>query len=92
MTNAKTTSPPMMASEIARQLEALMPDLRRVARQLSPNWARADDLVQTALMALWATPDRLSLSPGTLRDQAFAALRDASDARNSDGAATRNVA
>ena len=64
-----------MATEVARQLEALMPDLRRVARQLCGTWARADDLVQETLIALWLHPETLDPDPETLRLQVFEALR-----------------
>lgn len=84
--------PAQMAAETARQLEAMLPDLRRVARQLSPSWSRADDLVQETLLALWQDPGALDPSPRVLRAEAFAALQRCATARVAEGQSTRDVA
>ncbi len=58
------------------ELEALMPDLRRVARYLTRDRDQADDIVQDILLKLWvrlADPDQDDISD--LRHYAFAALR-----------------
>lgn len=81
-----------MCPETARQLEALVPDLRRIARQITGNWAAADDLVQKALMALWSQPARLAATPEALRREAFAALRAMAGAGAIPEKSRRNVA
>jgi len=70
-----------VSADTARQLEAFLPDMRRVARQLSTDWQRADDLVQEALLALWVEPESMPSEPDLLRDQAFLVLRDKALAR-----------
>ncbi len=51
------------ADELKDQLVALLPNLRAVARSLSGNADRADDLVQETLMKAWRNRD--SYTPGT---------------------------
>jgi RNA polymerase sigma-70 factor, ECF subfamily len=57
-----------------REMIALAPELRAFARVLMRDRADADDLVQDALMRMWAARDRFA--PGTnLRAWAFTILR-----------------
>lgn len=49
--------------ELKTQLTALLPNLRAVARSLSGNADRADDLVQETLIKAWRSRD--SFTPGT---------------------------
>ena len=89
MREPRTTPPLSLTREMrapvsagtARQLEALLPDMRRVARQMSSDWQRADDLVQETLLALWAAPESLPTDSDLLRDHAFLMLRDRALAR-----------
>ena len=78
--------PLRMPAETARQLEALLPDLRRVSRRLCQNWGEADDLVQDTLLRVWA---RISDPTGRpideLRAFAFATLRHRAMAREDLG-------
>ncbi|MBF9036481.1 hypothetical protein HKCCE2091_19760 [Rhodobacterales bacterium HKCCE2091] len=48
------STPPPMPAETARRIEAMLPDLRREARRLTPSWSAADDLVQETFLKLWA--------------------------------------
>lgn len=75
LTSKMRATPQEMHPEIARQLEALMPDLMRVARQISTDWRAADNLAQRTLMALWTQADTLTPTPDILRRQAFEILR-----------------
>lgn len=70
------THPRPIPPQAARQLEALLPDLRRVARYLTRDREAADDLVQDIVLRLWgrmADPDQDPI--GELRHYAFSALR-----------------
>lgn len=81
-----------MDAEMARQLEAHLPELRRVARQLSQSWSRADDLVQETLMALWERSDQLDPAPERLRQQAFETLKSRATARAPSSPEFRDIA
>ncbi len=92
LTQSMRRTPAQLPSETARQLEALQPELRRIARQLSDNWARADDLVQDTYMALWSEAERLAACPETLRRQVFETLQARAAARHAGPSASRDVA
>lgn len=65
-----------LAIERARYLEALIPDLRRVARRLKRSDAEAEDLTQETLLRLWtrlADPEAEPIK--NLRAYAFTTLR-----------------
>jgi len=75
MSDAKKTAPaPQTQDEIRVALVELMPNLRAFARSLCSNPARADDLVQDALVKALANIERFE--PGTnLRAWMFTILR-----------------
>ena len=75
LTPAMRLRPRHVPSETARQIEAVLPDMRRTARQLCETWSKADDLVQDVLMTLWAQADALDARPEVLRRQVFDTLR-----------------
>lgn len=70
------TKPRPVPPQASRELEALLPDLARVARYLTRDSDAADDLVQDIVLRLWgrmADPDRDPIHD--LRRYAFSALR-----------------
>lgn len=63
-----------MADDFRQSLTEVLPDLRAYARALESNHARADDIVQEALMKAWTARDRFE--PGTnLKAWLFAIIR-----------------
>ena len=75
LTPAMRLAPRQLPTEMARQIEAWLPDLRRRARQLSDSWSKADDLVQDVLMTLWTQAEMLDSRPEVLRRQVFDTLQ-----------------
>jgi RNA polymerase sigma-70 factor, ECF subfamily len=70
------TKPRAIPSCAARDLEALLPDLRRVARYLTRDADAADDLVQDIVLRLWGRMADPGQDPILdLRQYAFSALR-----------------
>ncbi len=71
-----TTPPRPIPSSAATQLEALLPDLLRVARYLTRDRDTADDLVQDIVLRLWRRMADTEKDPiDDLRHYAFSALR-----------------
>ena len=75
LTPAMRRRPAPVSAETARVIDALLPELRRIARALCESWAEADNLVQDTLLAIWSDPDRLDPDPEILRHQVRAQLK-----------------
>ncbi len=78
------TKPRLIPHHTATQLEALLPDLLRVARYLTRDREAADDLVQDIVLRLWARmadPEKDAIDD--LRGYAFSALRNRIRSRGS---------
>lgn len=70
------TKPRPVPDHAARELEALLPDLRRVARYLTRDSDAGDDLVQDIVLRLWGRMADPRQDPILdLRHYAFGALR-----------------
>ena len=92
LTSAMRAKPVAVPDEVVRDIEALLPDLRRVARQLCDTPAQADDLVQEVLIAVWVGAEQIDPAPERLHRQVFDVLRTHAAARQARIGTPRNVA
>ncbi|MEM9319108.1 MAG: sigma factor [Pseudomonadota bacterium] len=77
---AMRSAPDQISADTAREIERFTPELRSLARSLSPSWSAADDLVQETLLQIWGIHDS-PIGAQTLHDRARAILRAKAAAR-----------
>lgn len=75
MSSSSSPSSNNMTADQARDVDAVLPQLRLEAQHLCQNPKAADDLVQRVLLAFWADPTEPGLELSHLRDRLSAQMR-----------------